>query len=348
VHGPLPATVPRLNLPAELRCPAHGQPLHAGGPPGDDAAHLECPCGCHVPVVGGIARFVPEDNYASSFGLQWNRYRATQLDSHTGSTISHDRLARCLGGPVEGVRGLSVLEAGCGAGRFTEILLAKGARVTAFDLSSAVEANLETCRGRPGYFVCQADILQAPVAPASFDLVLCLGVVQHTPDPERTIAALASCVKPGGRLVLDHYSYGDRGAFWRRLATVAHPRAVLRAILTRLPPAQALQWSSAVTRTLLPLHRRLWNRSGRTRTLRRGLRLVSPVFDYYDRHPELPPDLLAEWSFLDTHDGLTDRYKHFRSREQIERALAACGMVAIESRYAGNGVEACARRPAAA
>lgn len=338
-----------MELKAELRCPAHGLPLSSDArttPRSQESKHLTCASGCRVPVVGGIPRFVPEDGYASSFGLQWNRYRATQLDSHTGSTISRDRLTRCLGAEPESLRGLTVLEAGCGAGRFTEILLAAGARVVALDLSSAVEANLETCRGKPGYFVAQADLLRAPVAPSSFDLVLCLGVVQHTPDPEQTLQALTSYVKPGGKLVIDHYSYGDRGAVFRRLAVVAHPRAVLRAVLTRLPPARALHWAQALTRTLLPLHRRLWTRGAVPSVLRRALRLFSPVFDYYDRHPELPPELLAEWSFLDTHDGLTDRYKHFRSREEVERALAACGLVDIEARYAGNGVEARARRPA--
>jgi hypothetical protein len=126
---------------------------------------------------------------------------------------------------------------------------------------------------------------------------------------------------------------------------VLHPRALLRAVLTRMPPPRALRAAAAITRTLLPVHRRLWRQGAPARALRKGLHLVSPVFDYYDRHPELPPDLLAEWSFLDTHDGLTDRYKHFRSREQVERALLACGLADVESRYAGNGVEARARRP---
>jgi 2-polyprenyl-3-methyl-5-hydroxy-6-metoxy-1,4-benzoquinol methylase len=297
-----------------------------------------------VPVVRGIPRFVPADDYASSFGLQWNRYRLTQLDSHTGTTLSRDRLERCLGTPLAGLRGLAVLEAGCGAGRFTEVLLDAGARVVALDLSAAVEANLETCRGRPGHFVCQADVLKAPVAPGSFDLVLCLGVVQHTPDPERTIAALASYVKPGGRLVLDHYSHGPAGRS-RKIAAALHPRSLLRAFLVRLPAERGMAWASAVTRALLPLHRRLWRRGAMASAVRGVARRVSPVIDYYDRYPDLSPELLAEWSFLDTHDAVTDRYKHFRSREDVERALAACGLTDIEARYAGNGVEARARRP---
>ena len=345
MFGPLPAREALIEVPPELRCPAHRLPLSALDPKQEENPRLGCASGCSVPVVGGIPRFVPAETYASSFGLQWNRYRLTQLDSHTGRPISRDRLTRCLGAAPESLRGLTVLEAGCGAGRFTEILLGAGARVVALDLSSAVEANRETCRGFSGYFVCQADIVDAPVAPGSFDVVLCLGVVQHTPDPERTMAALASYVKPGGWLVLDHYSYGRQGASWRRLATIAHPRALLRALLTRLPPDVAMQWASTLTRTLLPLHRRLWSRRALPSVLRRSLRVASPVFDYYDRFPDLPPALLAEWSLLDTHDGLTDRYKHFRSLEDVGRTLAACGLVDIETRYAGNGVEARARRP---
>jgi SAM-dependent methyltransferase len=306
---------------------------------------LACALGCRVPVVRGIARFVPEDTYAASFGLQWNRYRRTQLDSHTGTTISHDRLSRCLGGPLSEVRGFSVLEAGCGAGRFTEILLSAGARVFAIDLSTAVDANRETCDGRPGYFVCQADILRVPAAPASFDLVLCLGVVQHTPDPEETMAALAAMVKPGGQLVLDHYSYGPAVGALRRLAFSLHPRSLLRSVLIRLPPALAMRAAAGLTRALLPVHKSLWSRSRALSAVRRVVRRISPVFDYYDRHPELDRTRLAEWSYLDTHDGLTDHYKHLRSAEQIERALRQCGLVDVVARYDGNGVEARARRP---
>ena len=55
------------------------------------------------------------------------------------------------------MRGKNVLEVGCGAGRFTEVMLAAGARVFACDLSSAVEANYANCNSWPEYFVCQAD-----------------------------------------------------------------------------------------------------------------------------------------------------------------------------------------------
>lgn len=105
----------------------------------------KCDFGCCFVINKNIVRFVFKNNYASSFGLQWNEYRTTQLDSHNGLTISRERLTRLLGGSIDVVNGKKVLEAGCGAGRFTEILLAAGAHVWAVDISSAVEANYRNC-----------------------------------------------------------------------------------------------------------------------------------------------------------------------------------------------------------
>ena len=133
-----------------LRCRAHGLRLTPDGGGEDisaDTHALACEKGCEVPVLGGIPRFVDQDNYAAAFGRQWNTYRKTQLDSYTGTTISRDRLSRCLGGSMEVVRDKLVLEAGCGAGRFTERLLESGAAVFACDLSPAVEANYENFVG---------------------------------------------------------------------------------------------------------------------------------------------------------------------------------------------------------
>jgi hypothetical protein len=43
------------------------------------------------PIRSGIPRFVPESNYADNFGVQWNHFRQTQLDSHSGLPISSGR-----------------------------------------------------------------------------------------------------------------------------------------------------------------------------------------------------------------------------------------------------------------
>lgn len=326
-----------MRIPPELRCFHHTEPLtpvNGGG--GQILRTLACSQGCYVPVIGGIPRFVPSENYASGFGLQWKTFRQTQLDSYTGLTISRDRLERLFRGALEVVNGKSVLEAGCGAGRFTELLLESGARVFACDLSEAVEANYENCRAYEDYFVCQANILELPVAPAAFDVVLCVGVIQHTPDPEKTIRKLASYIRPGGTLVIDHYAHGISMPFTRK---------VLRQWLLRMSPATAKQTTLNLARLLMPLHRLLHHRRRGYHRLRRYLRRVSPLADYYDDYPQLDGKLLEEWSVLDTHDMLTDRYKHLRSTEQIRECLLECGLTDVEVSYGGNGVEARARRP---
>lgn len=48
-------------------------------------------CAADYPIRGHVPRFVPPENYATGFGLQWNKHARTQYDSHTGTTISADR-----------------------------------------------------------------------------------------------------------------------------------------------------------------------------------------------------------------------------------------------------------------
>ena len=45
--------------------------------------------GTQYPIVQGVPRFVPRENYADSFGFQWNSFRETQLDSHVDVPISY-------------------------------------------------------------------------------------------------------------------------------------------------------------------------------------------------------------------------------------------------------------------
>jgi len=330
-----------MQLPSQLRCPVHRAAFSTDALESDQDGTLRASCGCAFPVRKGIPRFVRDETYADAFGLQWNDYRTTQLDSHTGVAISKERLARCVGGHLEDLRSARVLEVGCGAGRFTEVLLTAGANVFAVDLSSAVDANYANCSDAPGYFVCQADVESLPVAPASFDAVIALGMIQHTPSPERTIEALAKSVRPGGLVVVDHYLPLPR---LKRLLRALTPRGILRQILIRLPPRASLRATDALVHALLPIHRMLWRHGPIADRVRAVWLRLSPVFDYYESYPELG-EHLAEWALLDTHDGLTDHYKHGRTPSELAKALRAAGLEVIDSRKSGNGAEARALRP---
>ncbi|BDQ34694.1 methyltransferase domain-containing protein [Pseudodesulfovibrio portus] len=317
-----------------FHCPEHGIPLTASG---DGYA---CPEGCSFPVVADIPRFVDSSNYARSFGLQWNRFRTTQLDSHTGTTISRDRLTRLAGGDLKKTfAGKRVLEAGCGAGRFTELLLEAGASVTAVDLSEAVEANLTNCGARGDYRVCQADIRRLPFAPGGFDVVLCIGVVQHTPDPEETLKALARQVAPGGLLIIDHYTYREGGVKWSS--------RTLRKHMLQRPSESSMRFVERLVNALWPMHRFLYRvrRAAWFTPVRKRLLHLSPVLDYQYAFPELSPELLHQWAVLDTHDVVTDYYQHRRTTDEIRAALEGNGLEALRVEYAGNGVEAMARKP---
>jgi len=289
-------------------------------------------------IIAGIPRFVQSEKYASSFGLQWNAFRRTQLDSFTGLTISRDRLTRLMGGSLDVLAGKSVLEAGCGAGRFSEVMLEAGANLFAVDLSSAVEASYENCKHYPNYYVCQADILQVPLPPEQFDIVVCVGVLQATPDPEKTISTLCSHVKPGGLLVIDHYTYGY---------AVTPSRRLLRGLLLKVSPRTALRFCEEMTWILWPIHRLLWSlRDHRYVARLRHLFLrISPLVDYHEAYPQLGPDLLRAWAILDTHDTVTDHFKHLRSAEELAATLQLNGMADIFTAYAGNGVEVRAIKP---
>jgi SAM-dependent methyltransferase len=161
-------------------------------------------CGATHPIVAFIPRFVGSESYAANFGFQWNAYTDTQIDSRLGQPMSDERFYGTTDWPRE-MEGELILEAGSGAGRFTEVMLASGATVVSFDLSSAVEANYRVNGSSPRCLIVQAGILSPPFREGIFDRVLCMGVLQHTPSPEESFRSLPRFAKPGGAIAIDIY-----------------------------------------------------------------------------------------------------------------------------------------------
>ena len=103
-----------------------------------------------------------------------------------------------------GLAGRRVLDVGCGGGLLAEGMARRGARVTGIDLApGALEvARLHALESgiAVDYRQVAAESL-ADAEPASFDLVTCLEMLEHVPDPPAIVAALARLVRPGGDVI---------------------------------------------------------------------------------------------------------------------------------------------------
>ena len=286
-------------------------------------------------IINKIPRFVANNYYTDNWGLQWNRFRKTQLDSYTKFPISEQRLKRCLGEEIfSRLAGKTVLEAGCGAGRFTEILLAKSANVVSVDMSNAVEANQSNFPQNQNHIVVQADILKLPFVSQQFDLVICLGVIQHTPSPESTLKALYDQVKPGGWLIVDQYTFSF--SYYTQIAKI-----IFRFILKHIEPSKALKITSFLIEIFLPIHRI----GKKSRFWQAIMRRITPIVSYYYDFPKFSEKLHKEWALLDTFDNLTDYYKHFTTLKKMKNIYQSLKMEEIDCSRGGNGIEAKGRKP---
>lgn len=306
------------------RCPLTGEALDFV-PTGTSATEgeLRSKSGRSFPVRGGVPRFVEDEGYSASFGFQWKLHDRSQLDSHSGTTISRDRLFRGTHWP-ESMKGERILEVGSGSGRFTEVLLDTGAEVFSVDYSRAAEVTYDRFGERA--HVSQASIYELPFAKGSFDRVFCYGVLQHCPDVRAAFMRLVDMLNPGGHLAVDVY---DK----RRVPLNARYR--VRFITKRLPK-QALY--SAISR-IVPLYMKVMP------PLHPYNQLVFPLKDYRGKLPGLTPEQEVEWSILDTFDSLSPAYDLPQFKGTMVRWCRDAGLIAVEAEHAGNGVQVCARRP---
>lgn len=104
----------------------------------------------------------------------------------------------------DGLKGKRALDVGCGGGILTEALAAKGADASGIDLAQAALDVARRHAQKSGlsidYRGCAAEDL-AMQSPASFDVVCCLEMLEHVPDPSSVVRACAQLVKPGGNVV---------------------------------------------------------------------------------------------------------------------------------------------------
>jgi SAM-dependent methyltransferase len=315
----------------ELVCPggSHGLELRNGAVEEQGeikTGELVCSAeGLTVPIRDFVPRFVPNSGYSENFGQQWNHFRRTQLDKFNGTTLSKERFYSGTGWSPGELKGARILEAGCGAGRFTQVMLDAGAHVYSVDLSSAVNACFANNGPHDRLCLAQADLCQIPFQPHSFDKVFCYGVLQHTPDPRVSFMNLLKFLKPGGELAIDIYLKGwalepYKCKYLYRPLTTRMPRNILFRFLQWYIP-KWLPIDTIIKR--LPL-------------VGRVLGMGIPCWNYH--YLPLSREQQVEWAILDTFDALAPAYDDPQTPETVSEWFRSAGMTDVRVRIGGNGV----------
>jgi len=290
-------------------------------------------CGRAFPIVRSIPRFVPSEDYAHSFGYQWNYFDKTQLDSHMGNDLSRERFFATTQWPQK-MDGQVILEAGCGMGRFTQIALETGAEVFSFDLSNAVEANLRNNGGSGRVHILQASIYDIPLRKESFDKVFCMGVLQHCPDVRGAFMSLLPFLRPGGEIVIDVYQK-HTGPFpplkyWARpFLTWMGPKGVHKFLRFAIPPAFALKKALyKVPLVGIPI----------AKLIPIGPVSHAPRLNFTDEE-------LVQVKILSALDMFSPVHDHPQTLDAVRKWFSDAGLVDVYVGTGFNGINARGRRP---
>lgn len=227
-----------------------------------ETGRLTCiDCDRIVPIRDFVPRFADTADYADAFTLEWTAFRTAHLDSFTGLSYLDSQFREFLDFQPEGLEGKLVLDAGCGLGRFAEVVLNYGGRVVAVDLSGAIDAAHRNLRSRDDVHFVQADVFDLPFRPDTFDFVYSWGVLHHTPDPAAAFRKLAPLVRPGGKLMTMVYANYNKAylavtEFYRKFTKRLPKHLLMRLSYVAVPLyyiGKVPVLGPLVTRILLPV-----------------------------------------------------------------------------------------------
>lgn len=288
--------------------------------------------GRKIPIRNAVLRFVGNENYAKTFGFQWKCFATDQYDSRSNLKITAERVRSCTKWDLDDLKGKNLLEAGCGAGRFTEVFKDTGARIFCFDYSDAIDTSMRNNGHRPGLVYAQADILDIPTPPESFDYVFCYGVIQHVPDPKKAFLNLVSQLKPGGQISVDCYLKDGKIQPWKakylwRWITVHIPAPILLGMVWVYIPLW-LPFDTVIRR--IPV-------AGKY------LASIIPCFNWLRRGSSLREGVRR--TVLDTFDALSPKYDLPQTLDDVRAWCVECGLENIDLFEGSNGLVANAEKP---
>jgi len=277
-------------------------------------------------IRNGIPRFCDGGDYAESFAFEWAKFGSTQLestnvdqktsDSTRHSFVSQTRLTE------DAIKGKTVVEFGCGPGRFLEIARSMGAMVVGLEITSAVDVAKANLGEDPDVFLVQGSVLHPPFRRDAFDCGFTIGVLHHTPAPPQGAKALVDAVKPGGHVAVSVYPEGGFYSF----PSVYWMRKLVNTVETRIGARCARRLAMAYAYL--------------------SASIFYPVFRFVDRIPLVGKPLVGIWAYLfaviivapgwrwrvlDTYDAITPTYASTHTPEEVEFWLRSAGCTEVKS-----------------
>ena len=259
-----------------------------------------------------IYQTVENNHYSESFGLQWKKFSKTQIDDKEHDN-SKERFFNETGFGIDFFKNKTILEVGSGAGRFTNIILKyTDAIVYSVDSSSSVEVNFDNNKKyvNKRLFLFQSSLYHLPFELNQFDVVICFGVIQHTPNIRKTIKFLCENVKKNGYLIIDFYPYKG---FWTKISA----KYFLRPITKRLNPTLLLRivnfyldFFIFLSKVMIKFNLSFLNR-------------FFPIADIKNAIPEVTnKERFREIILLDTFDMLSPKYDNPQKFDDLKKFIS--------------------------
>jgi SAM-dependent methyltransferase len=167
-----------------------------------------------------------EEQWRERFGKYGTRHQLDHLVSGWSITGLRERVATfetLLDGGLLPV-GARVLELGCGAGTYVRLLGKRGYEVVGLDYSLPSLSRAMTADPRRVGRYLAGGAYALPFAPASFQAVVCIGVLQVLDHPERVLDEMVRVLRPGGVLLVETLNAWNPVAAARRLLAFVRQR----------------------------------------------------------------------------------------------------------------------------
>lgn len=158
--------------------------------------------GVEYPIVKFVPRFVEQELYSSSFGYEWRRWPKIQFEAENKGKIMEGFTKRMFHEITEidkrEIKDKKIVEFGCGAGRFLDLIKNDSSFVVGLDMSISVEVARENFEDSDNILIVQGDVLNPPFKEGVFDVAYSIGVFHHTPNPQKAFVEMSNTVKSGG------------------------------------------------------------------------------------------------------------------------------------------------------